>query len=193
MDLIIEFVTENYVWIIVAGIVLLMAVVGYIADKTDFGRNKIEKEPKTKKEDTLEEIDNGEVKVDNNEIEVEDKKEKKEKKKKEKKEKKKKEKVVEELPIIETTIETSDSENIEQTISENVDPGFTFQNTDNVTEQSQIDQSLFEPLPSMDSVFTEQPAEQNNGFISTEPVNVNLTSEENQNSTVEADEDIWKF
>ena len=45
-----EFITDNYIWFIIGGIVFFMAIVGYIADKTDFGRNKVTKEPKEKKE-----------------------------------------------------------------------------------------------------------------------------------------------
>ena len=45
-----EFITDNYIWFIIGGIVFFMAIVGYIADKTDFGRNKVAKEPKEKKE-----------------------------------------------------------------------------------------------------------------------------------------------
>ena len=50
-----NFIAENYVWFIVIGVVILMAVIGYIADKTDFGRQKnngksIEKKPKKVKE-----------------------------------------------------------------------------------------------------------------------------------------------
>lgn len=33
-----NFITDNYVWFIVGGIVLVMALIGYIAEKTDFGR-----------------------------------------------------------------------------------------------------------------------------------------------------------
>ena len=33
-----DFIVENYVWFIVGGVIILMAVIGYIADKTDFGR-----------------------------------------------------------------------------------------------------------------------------------------------------------
>ena len=35
-----EFVMDNYIWFIVGGIVILMAVIGYFADKSDFGRKK---------------------------------------------------------------------------------------------------------------------------------------------------------
>lgn len=170
MDLVIDFVTENYVWLIIVGIIILMAVVGYVADKTDFGRNKIEKQPKEKA-----------------------------KKEKVVKEKTKKEKVVEELPVIEqNTIETMNSvENVEQPISNEYQQEILPENNvndNNVTDDNQVDQSLFEPLPSIDQVFNEQPAEQNNIEISSEPININLETEESkQNSEVEPDDDIWKF
>ena len=35
-----EFIMDNYIWFIVGGIVILMAVIGYFADKSDFGRKK---------------------------------------------------------------------------------------------------------------------------------------------------------
>ena len=40
-----DFIIENYVWFIVAFVVIVMAIIGYFADKTDFGR-KIEKKEK---------------------------------------------------------------------------------------------------------------------------------------------------
>lgn len=192
MDLIIEFVTENYVWVIVAGIVILMAVIGYIADKTDFGRNKFESEPEEKKE-----------KVKPEKIVKE-----KVKKEKVKKEKNKKEKVVEELPIIEpNTLESVNNETFEQPIytetqqdfqtEENTyvdDNGeFTTNNLNQEIETEQtVDQSLFEPLPSIDQVFSDQPVEGNSVDVTSEPISVDLTSEV-QNSEVESDDDIWKF
>lgn len=42
-----DFVIENYVWFIIAGVILVMALIGYIAEKTDFVK---EKEPRKKKE-----------------------------------------------------------------------------------------------------------------------------------------------
>ena len=42
-----DFIVDNYIWFIVIGVVILMAVIGYIADKTDFGR-------KGKNEDAVE-------------------------------------------------------------------------------------------------------------------------------------------
>lgn len=42
-----EFITDNYIWFIVGGVVIVMAIIGYFADKTDFGRKK-DKEEKPK-------------------------------------------------------------------------------------------------------------------------------------------------
>lgn len=44
-----DYIMDNYIWFIVIGVVLVMALIGYIADKTDFGRNRVEKEKKVKK------------------------------------------------------------------------------------------------------------------------------------------------
>ena len=49
-----EFIMDNYIWFIVGGIVILMAVIGYFADKSGFGRKKnneevVEKPKKEKK------------------------------------------------------------------------------------------------------------------------------------------------
>lgn len=187
-----EFIAENYIWFIIGGIVILMAVVGYIADVTDFGRKTLDKQPKEKKE---------KVKVE------------KTKPEKVKKEKNKKEKIVEELPIIPNNIEQPENviENIEQPIQNdleqqdfsleqnNIQQDNLFSNelfTNVNTEQpvaEEVDQSLFEPLPSVDQVFrdAEQPVAEN---ITTEPVNIELPTEEvNQNSEIESDDDIWKF
>lgn len=44
MDKIIEFIISNYVWFIVIAVIIIMAIIGYIADKTEFGKNKEKKE-----------------------------------------------------------------------------------------------------------------------------------------------------
>ena len=46
-----EFLQENFLWIMIAIIVILMAIVGYIADKTGFisKSDKVSKETKQKK------------------------------------------------------------------------------------------------------------------------------------------------
>ena len=50
-----QFIQENYVWFIVGGIVLIMVIIGYFAEKTDFGAKKIEKKEKKSKTDELNE------------------------------------------------------------------------------------------------------------------------------------------
>jgi len=49
-----QFLTDNYVWFMVGGIIILMAIVGYLADKNDFGRKEVQermqKKPKEKPE-----------------------------------------------------------------------------------------------------------------------------------------------
>lgn len=57
MDEFLNFVTENYIWIIIIGIVILMTIIGYIADKTDFGKESLKKK-KVKKEENIDEFDN---------------------------------------------------------------------------------------------------------------------------------------
>lgn len=45
-----EFIQENYIWLIVAAVILLMIIIGYIADKSEkFGNEKPVKEKKEKK------------------------------------------------------------------------------------------------------------------------------------------------
>lgn len=53
MQEIMPFIVDNYIWFAVGGLVIIMAIIGYFADKTDFGRKNEEKkakEPKPKKE-----------------------------------------------------------------------------------------------------------------------------------------------
>lgn len=51
-----DFIIDNYIWFIVVGIIIIMAVIGYIADKTDFGRKlSIQKEERPKKEKKVKE------------------------------------------------------------------------------------------------------------------------------------------
>lgn len=50
MDIYVDFFVDNWLWFLVSGIVLLMTLIGYIAEKTDFGRKEVEKKVKPKKE-----------------------------------------------------------------------------------------------------------------------------------------------
>lgn len=44
-----DFIVENYLWFGIAGVVLLMALIGFLAEKTDFITGETEKEEKHKK------------------------------------------------------------------------------------------------------------------------------------------------
>lgn len=63
IELIMEFINENIVWVSIGAVVLIMALIGFIAEKTDFGRKpKVEKAPRkpkhVKEEDAMfEELD----------------------------------------------------------------------------------------------------------------------------------------
>lgn len=51
-----EFVVNNYLWFLIGGIVLLMIIIGYFAEKTNFGKiplNSKKKQLDTKEEDVV--------------------------------------------------------------------------------------------------------------------------------------------
>lgn len=45
-----DFIVDNYLWFIVGGIVVLMIIIGFIAEKTDFGRKPFSQNKKEKSE-----------------------------------------------------------------------------------------------------------------------------------------------
>lgn len=45
-----DFITDNYIWIIVAVVIILMTLIGYIAEKTDFGKKEFAKREKKEKQ-----------------------------------------------------------------------------------------------------------------------------------------------
>lgn len=56
-----EFIMENYIWFIIGGVVVLMTIIGYIADKTNFtkkedNKQKIKQSKKNKIEEVKEEV-----------------------------------------------------------------------------------------------------------------------------------------
>lgn len=66
-----DFIMDNYVWFIVIGVIIIMAIIGYIADKTDFGRKnqsenneKIKEKKKVKKEKKVKEVKPTKIEVD---------------------------------------------------------------------------------------------------------------------------------
>ena len=162
-----DFIVDNYVWFIVVGIIILMAVIGYIADKTDFGR-------KGKDEDTKEK--------------------KVEKTKKEKKEKEKKEKIkVEAKGINELTQEVAENNKVDVQQSNDLNVVEPVQNVQ--VNNENIDQSLFAPLTDNVNEVIPQNNEsvENTELKNVEPAKLENPIQENNNQTVAEEEDIWKF
>ena len=176
-----DFISNNFVWFIVAGIIILMAIIGYIADKTDFGRKVNENAKEEKK----------------------DKKQKKEKKIKQKNEKDKTE-------VKENTELTKESETNKekvkevdkpiQTENENSKPDanelkITEPQKDNQINNENIDQSLFAPLTDNVSEVIPQTNEvaENTELKNVEPAKLEDDTKENNIQPVAEDEDIWKF
>lgn len=166
-----DFIIENYVWFIVVFVIIVMAIIGYFADKTDFGR-KIEK--KEKKQNNTKE----------------------EKQKKQKNEKIKVEaKGINELTqnIAENNkdaVSTNQDENVV-----NIDQIKEQEKLQTMPiDNENIDQSLFAPL-------TDTPSEeQTNDVVNSpvelkniEPTNINNEVINNNEKNVSEDEDIWKF
>ena len=58
MTEIVNYITSNYVWFLGGIIVILLAIIGNYADKTNFGQTKIKKEEKNKKEENLDSEEN---------------------------------------------------------------------------------------------------------------------------------------
>lgn len=55
-----DFVIDNYLWFVIGGIILLMIIIGYFAEKTNFGKKPLsEKKPKeeTKEVEVPEEVE----------------------------------------------------------------------------------------------------------------------------------------
>jgi len=60
-----QFVFDNYIWFLVGGIIILMVVIGYIAEKTDFGHKEIKKveNKKDKKEKDVKKLKKSNLKL----------------------------------------------------------------------------------------------------------------------------------
>lgn len=162
-----DFIVDNYVWFIVIGIIILMAVVGYIADKTDFGRKGKEEGTKEKKV---------------------------EKPKKEKKVKEKKEKIkVEAKGINELTQKVAENNKVDVQESADLNVVEPVQNVQ--VNNENIDQSLFAPLTDNVNEVIPQNNEsvENIELKNVEPAKLENPIQENNNQTVAEDEDIWKF
>ena len=192
-----EFILDNYIWFIVGGIIILMAVIGYFAEKTDFGRSKkVEAETEIPKEKSKEKP--------------------KEKPKKEKKSKK--ENAEEKQEKIEI-----DNKGINDLVqSELVTDNLTVENPEepltdvNVSDTNEnVDQSLFAPLEDFTAKDTteevqEQPvvidelinepkdSDEKLGNDDLKPIDSTpladvSSSNDNEEKNVSDDDDVWKF
>ena len=164
-----DFIADNYVWFIVLGVIILMAVIGYIADKTDFGR-------KAKSEGAIE-------------------KPKKEKKKKENKPKENKIKIeakgINELSQKLAENNTAKIDNLDNNVNQNI----INSNLEQSINNENIDQSLFAPLTDekpVDSIQEENIPDKEE-LKNIEPTKLENPIPEKSSQPVTEDEDIWNF
>lgn len=197
-----DFITDNYIWFIVGGVVILMAIIGYIADKTDFGRKwKTEKVVEKKKKK------NKESKPTKIEVDA---------------------KGINELSqdVAEKNFKNSENEvNNDVTftppLTDDVQPTVNDQQFTAPIANETVDQSLFAPLTeqsdqavnndtttndnsvaqndTVSEVVNEEPQNSEDNQVeelqNINPTNLPETTEEtkNNNEPVSEDEDIWKF
>ena len=204
-----DFIADNYVWFIVGGIIILMAIIGYFADKTDFGR-KVKTEKAEKNVDKIE----------------------KKKNKKDKKEKNKKPNKIEvdAKGIDELSKDVAEKNALIQSPNVLDQASFVPPSTDEIPTDNQqfstpmanevVDQSLFAPLTDQNDtlvngsqemqepiadvsavgeVVEEEPEnpndDQSKELKNIDPVTLPENDEENKqnNDVVAEEEDIWKF
>lgn len=162
-----DFITQNYLWIIIFIIVILMAIVGYIADKTEFIK-KSEKNIKPKKEEKEQPIV-----IENEGIDELLKKTTK----KSSKSKNKEEKADQ---VIESEVTPLNDDIMSPLVSEPI-------NEDNTT----IDESLFAPLES--SEINNSNGEINDELKPIEVTPLENIETNDEIPVVNEEEDIWKF
>ena len=73
MESVLEFINMNYIWLIIIAVIILLALVGYIADKQGFSNNLKNKSDKKKKIDDSKDDDSKLLEIDKN-LKQEDKK-----------------------------------------------------------------------------------------------------------------------
>ena len=195
-----DFITDNYIWFIVGGVVILMAIIGYIADKTDFGRKwKTEKVVEKKKKK------NKESKPTKIEVDA---------------------KGINELSqdVAEKNFKNSENEvNNDVTftppLTDDVQPTVNDQQFTAPIANETVDQSLFAPLTeqsdqtvnndtttndnsvvqndTVSEVVNEEPQNSEDNQVeelqNINPTNLPETTDKKENEVVSEDEDIWKF
>ena len=202
-----EFFVENWLWFLAGAIVIIMTLIGYIAEKTDFGRQDIPKREKPKKEkkktkatEELTEVLETEVKPEvqmslATDVVLED-----------------------ENPISSETSEEVDmlfdiNESVDVQPSENVDDAFTEPLYEETNEQSEVLQpieefnmnvvdnpenaygSYEEPVTEIEEVVEDEPSENLNlNDINMLDVELpDLNSIVTETSQDDDSDDVWKF
>ena len=199
-----DFIMDNYVWFIVIGVFVLMAIIGYFADKTDFGRKT-----KVEKSDKVEKVD----------------------KKKNKKEKNKKVTKIEidAKGIDELSKDVANKKNKKSEVNDIIDnvnleqpleqPLTDVQDMPLPTANETVDQSLFAPLSDQPSevidntvnnetvvseentndintineVVNDEPESQPEDLKNIEPATLPDIEDKKKDEKVAEEEDIWKF
>lgn len=199
-----DFIMDNYVWFIVIGVIVLMAIIGYFADKTDFGRKT-----KEEKSDKVEKVD----------------------KKKNKKEKNKKVTKIEidAKGIDELSKDVANKKNKKSEVNDIIDnvnleqpleqPLTDVQDMPLPTANETVDQSLFAPLSDQPSevidntvnnetvvseenandintineVVNDEPESQPEDLKNIEPATLPDIEAKKKDEKVAEEEDIWKF
>ena len=199
-----DFIMDNYVWFIVIGVIVLMGIIGYFADKTDFGRKT-----KEEKSDKVEKVD----------------------KKKNKKEKNKKVTKIEidAKGIDELSKDVANKKNKKSEVNDIIDnvnleqpleqPLTDVQDMPLPTANETVDQSLFAPLSDQPSevidntvnnetvvseentndintineVVNDEPESQPEDLKNIEPATLPDIEDKKKDEKVAEEEDIWKF
>lgn len=194
-----EFISQNYLWIIIIVIFILMAIVGYIAEKTGFisqSESPIKKQKKANVKEQPVVIENKGIdellKEANERAKIleeasleEETKKAKGKKSKGKKSKDEPVEIKEEATISEDFLNPTLIAEEVPVITESTDDASQHAVVGEVAENNEvIDEALFAPLELSETTYTEPTVEE-----TVQDVNPVVTNEEVSNP----DEDIWKF
>lgn len=200
---------ENmYIWIGVGAVILLMAVIGYFAEKTDFGKKELEKREKKAKEKEEKQRRENEKKQKEEEKrkKEEEKKAKKEQDKKAKQEKAEKDKKVtdsETLNVV-TKEEPKEILPMEEDLNVPLEPQ-PIEEDLNVPLESvkPMEEDLNVPLQDVPAMNWNEPSPEENETLNLESQDVkdinielpdiNTIQNNDVKKEVEEDEDIWKF
>ncbi len=175
-----QFVTDNYIWFLIIGIVILMVVIGYIAEKTDFGHKDVGKKEKKdkKKEKELKKLAKSNLKL--NDVVYSDKKDEVE--------------VIEDNPV----------ENLSEplnTVEEDLTVPLNNEKKEEPVEDltvplNGVEEDLTVPLSGVKEGPVEDLTVPLNSEVSElpkEPENVEIEETPKDNEEVKSSDDIWKF